>query len=133
LDETLKKDKITLPAHQSSESQDSGIDSVNTGSNSSDNRSHDGEETEVDIVENKEDNNSDIFQEDYNSDSDYDASSDTELLQNMRRMHRRKTVTSNILKYTKACMHAFSPLKLAKKVFQRLTECVGVLFSVLKE
>ena len=136
LDETLKKDKITLPAHEPSESQDSGIDSANTGSNSSDNsstnRSHDGDEIEEDILENREDNNSDMIQDDYNTDSEYDASSDTELLQNIRRINRRKTITSNILKYTKTCMHVFSPIRLARKVLQRLMESVGVFVFCMK-
>ena len=131
LDETLKKDKKrSSPSDHSSEGHDSGIELLNAGSNSSDTSYNchlqEGNEIEVSEVKDEEEATSDTFEDDYNTDSDYDATSDTELLENIRRINMRKTMKSLIYKFVKACMHTFSLVRLARKVMQRLTECVGM-------
>ena len=131
LDETLKKNKKRDSlADSSSAGQDSGIELLKPGSNSSDTSSNsqlrEEDEIEVGEVNSEEEATSDLFEEDYDTDSDYDATSDTELLENIRRINRRNTLKLQIIKFMKACTHTFSLVRLARKVVQRLTECVGV-------
>lgn len=68
------------------------------------------------------------------TDSEYDAGSDTELLRSQRLTQERfKQEHFNLgrrLKYFKQkCLQTFSLVKLARKVMQRITECVGIFVT----
>ena len=128
LDETLKKDKKeSLSQEQSSEGQDSGIDLTKESNGSSNGQSQDSDnESETDESSNREDETSDVFLDDIDTDSDYEASSDTELIQNIQRLSQRRKAGLLFGRFKKVCAHMCNPLRLIKKVMQRLTECVGM-------
>ncbi len=128
LDETLKKDKKESSSYkQSSEGQDSGIDLIKESDGSSNGQSQDSDnESEKDESCNHEDEISHVFLDDIDTDSDYEASSDTELIQNIQRLSQRRKAGFLFGRFKKVCAHMCNPLRLIKKVIQRLAECVGV-------
>ena len=97
---------IELPAHETYSSNANGI-------------SYEGGKLE-------DGDDSNLFDSDLDTDSDYDASSDTELLDNLRRK-KYSNYWSHLCKCLEACVGAVCLVALARKVKQRVTECVGVL------
>ena len=100
-DETLKKDKESYLPDSSSEGQDSGIELFDSGSNSgSSGQSQDRDEIDVGEVNNEVEATSDMFEEDYDANSDYDTTSDTELLEGIRNINGHKPPPkSQIIKF----------------------------------
>lgn len=112
-DETNSSDNSSDPPY----SNDSGIELLQ--SNTADKSSVLPEDTE------KEEDNVYLFEIDDSgsaTDSDYDARSDTELLITRR---TNKDIRYYCENYKRKCLQTFSILKLARKVMQRTTDCIG--------
>lgn len=135
LDETLQKKKLNSSSNDSDsiedssdaqDTADSGIELLHPGSNSSDNSSDSQRDNHgIDFEGVEEDGEtSDQFASDLDTDSDYDANSDTELLKKCR---NRTESGSRLRNYKESCLQFFSLARLVRKVRQRLTECIGGL------
>jgi hypothetical protein len=81
------------------------------------------------LPDEEEDNNMQIFEiDDSGTDSDYDATSDTELLVNTR---PRKRVHHYCEHYKEKCLQTFNILKLARLIVKRLIDCAGGFVACL--
>ena len=80
----------------------------------------------VEIHHEEEDNEQDNFES--ATDSEYDATSDTELIRS-RRNQNQSSLSKKLHDSFKKCLQTFSCVKLARKVVQRLTDCVGGFFT----
>lgn len=63
------------------------------------------------------------------TDSEYDATSDTELIRSRR--YQNKSISKKLHDSFKKCLQTFSFVKLAQKVMQRLTDCIGGFFTCI--
>lgn len=70
-----------------------------------------------------------MFNDESATDSEYDASSDTELLQPVRTKTHFKLNRQFYQRYKNKCFQAFNIFRLARKVVQRITDCVGGFMS----
>lgn len=66
-----------------------------------------------------------MFNDESATDSEYDGSSDTELLRPMRTRTHFKFNRQVFQRYKTKCFQAFSIFRLARKVVQRIADCVG--------
>ena len=83
---------------------------------------HQSEEREEDIDEFELDDSESA------TDSEYDATSDTELIRS-RRYHKHSTFSKRFYDSYRKSLQTFSFVKLARKVLQRITDCVGGFFT----
>ncbi len=147
LDETLaKKKKDSTPSDsqdgdsdppnetnssENSHCNDSGVEllqswSTNDPSSAEDSSSHDTLLLSEQDEERKEEEMQQFELDD--TDSEYDATSDTELIRS-RRNKSHSAFTKKIHESCRKCLQTFSFVKLAQKVLQRLTDCVGGFFT----
>lgn len=101
----------------------SGIELVQCESNSVNSCPQDNSEIDIEQEKGKDGESSSLWS-DLDTDSEYDANSDTELLENLKRM-KYDSFCSRLREQKKSCLRVFSLAKLARKVKQRVTECIG--------
>ena len=130
LDETLVKDKVTADDDETNisdnssdppHSNDSGIELLQPGATDFTANS----EFSQDFKDDYEQDEQHLFDDESATDSEYDGSSDTELLRPVRTRTHFKFNRQFFQRYKSKCFQAFDIFRLARKVVQRITDCVG--------
>lgn len=132
LDETLIKEKDSTPSDSNSRvsnaSTESDIEPHQPGDSTS--IEHNSSQDVLLIPEEREEEMHEFEIDDSESatDSEYDATSDTELIQTRNPPHH-SIMKKRLQKSYKKCLEIFSLIRLARKVMQRLTDCIGGLLT----
>lgn len=133
LDETLKtkstEDSVNETSEDSSDSPHSNDSGIELQADSAQAALLDD-----DIIESSEEESSEreLFEmNETDSVSDYDVSSDTELIRRVRTKKKFSVLTKRCCDYRKKCMDTFSFIKLVHLVIRRITDCIGGLYSLI--